>query len=169
MDRIQELSARINERLKNSGSPTIAAAESCSGGGVASAITAWSGSSAYFLGSIVAYVNHAKANLLHVSEQTLDERGAVSAECSSQMAAGARAAFGADIGVSTTGIAGPTGGTERKPVGLVYASIATGQATRTVEHHFAGDRAQITRSAIEAALTLIDDELERMFQTSNTD
>lgn len=135
---------------------------------MASAITAWSGSSAYFLGSIVAYVNDAKANLLHVSQQTLAERGAVSAECAVEMATGARAVFGADIGVSTTGIAGPTGATERKPVGLVYTSIATDAETRTAEHHFAGDRAQITRSAIEAALTMLNDELDRNVQSIRT-
>ena len=86
MDRIQQLSNQINERLKDTGTPTIAAAESCSGGGVASAITTWSGSSAYFLGSIVAYVNEAKASLLGVPQQVLDELGAVSPECAKAMA-----------------------------------------------------------------------------------
>ena len=128
MDRIQQLSSQINDRLKDAGTPTIAAAESCSGGGVASAITTWAGSSAYFLGSIVAYVNEAKAKLLGVPQQVLDERGAVSPECAEAMANGAREAFGAAIGVSTTGIAGPTGATARKPVGLVYTAVAQSMA-----------------------------------------
>ena len=165
MDRIEQLAARINERLRDSGRPTIAAAESCSGGGVASAITAWPGSSNYFLGSIVAYVNDAKADLLHVSQATLDDRGAVSPECAAEMAEGARAAFGADLAVATTGIAGPTGATSRKPVGLVYTSLAAASGTRTVEHFFAGDRATVTRFAVEAALTMLTDELDTAVRT----
>ena len=161
MDRIQQRSNQINERLKDTGTPTIAAAESCSGGGVASAITTWSGSSAYFLGSIVAYVNEAKASLLGVPQQVLDELGAVSPECAKAMASGARAAFGAAIGVSTTGIAGPTGATARKPVGLVYTAVASDHGVRVEEHHFPGDRAAVTRAATEAALGMLTAELDR--------
>ncbi len=161
MDRIQQLSNQINERLKDTGTPTIAAAESCSGGGVASAITTWSGSSAYFLGSIVAYVNEAKASLLGVPQQVLDELGAVSPECAKAMASGARAAFGAAIGVSTTGIAGPTGATARKPVGLVYTAVASDHGVRVEEHHFPGDRPAVTRAATEAALGMLTAELDR--------
>ena len=161
MDRIQQLSNQINERLKDTGAPTIAAAESCSGGGVASAITTWSGSSAYFLGSIVAYVNEAKASLLGVPQQVLDELGAVSPECAKAMASGARAAFGAAIGVSTTGIAGPTGATARKPVGLVYTAVASDHGVRVEEHHFPGDRAAVTLAATEAALGMLTAELDR--------
>ena len=166
MDRIQQLASAINERLKDTGSPTVAAGESCSGGGVASAITTWSGSSAYFLGSVVAYVNEAKANLLKVPHSVLDERGAVSPECAEAMAAGARDAFGADIGVATTGIAGPTGATARKPVGLVYTAIASERGVRVLEHHFAGDRAAVTQSTIEAALGMLSLEIE-YFVTAN--
>ena len=160
MDRIQQLASEINARLRDSGVPTIAAAESCSGGGVASAITAWSGSSAYFLGSIVAYVNDAKARLLEVPQSILDERGAVSAECAEAMAVGARKTFGADIAVSTTGIAGPTGATTRKPVGLVYTAASSEGATKVVEHRFDGDRLAITRAATEAALEMLIEELD---------
>jgi PncC family amidohydrolase len=160
VDRIQQLAAQINDRLKDAGTPTIAVAESCSGGGVASAITANSGSSTYFLGSIVAYVNDAKANLLGVPREILDERGAVSRECAEAMAKGARAVFGADLSVSTTGIAGPTGATDRKPVGLVYLALASARGSRVVEHRFAGDRVSITRSAIEAALSMLIEELD---------
>jgi len=167
VDRIQQLSSQINERLKNAGTPTIAAAESCSGGGVASAITTWAGSSAYFLGSIVAYVNEAKAKLLGVPQQVLDERGAVSPECAEAMANGAREAFGAAIGVSTTGIAGPTGATARKPVGLVYTAVASEHGARVEEHHFPGDRAAVTRAAIEAALGMLTAELDRFTNTGS--
>ena len=160
MDQIHYLAEQINLRLKDAGSPTIAAAESCSGGGVASAITTFSGSSAYFLGSIVAYVNEAKASLLGVSQRVLDERGAVSAECAEAMATGARSAFGAAIGVSTTGIAGPAGATDRKPVGLVYTAVTSDRGTRVAEHHFDGDRETITLASIEAALGMLTEEIE---------
>lgn len=166
MDRIQQLAGEINERLKDVGSPTIAAAESCSGGGVASAITANAGSSAYFLGSIVAYVNDAKENLLHVSRTILSDRGAVSSECAEAMAQGARIAFGADLGIATTGIAGPTGATLRKPVGLVYTALATARGARVLEHRFTGDRAAITRSTIEAALGMLTEELNTLPDTN---
>jgi PncC family amidohydrolase len=169
VDSILHLARQINDRLKDVGTPTIAAAESCSGGGVASAITTYSGSSAYFMGSIVAYVNDAKANLLGVSQHILEERGAVSPECAEAMAQGARAMFGTDIGVSTTGIAGPTGATARKPVGLVYAAIASDHGTRIEEHRFDGDRMAITHAAIEAALRMLITELERFTESTASD
>jgi PncC family amidohydrolase len=161
VDRIQQLASRINARLRDSGVPTVAAAESLTGGGVANAITAWSGSSAYFLGSIVAYSNEAKAKLLGVPQVVLDELGAVSAECAEAMAAGARGAFDAGIAVSTTGIAGPMGATERKPVGLVYTALATGSSVRVAEHRFSGDRLAVTNAATEAALEMLADEIDR--------
>jgi PncC family amidohydrolase len=161
VDRIQQLASQINARLRDTGLPTIAAAESCTGGGVASAITFWPGSSAYFLGSIVAYANEAKARLLDVPQSILDERGAVSPECAEAMATGARSAFGADIAVSTTGIAGPGGATERKPVGLVYTAIASRSSARVTEHYFTGDRLAVIRAATEAALELVVEEIDR--------
>jgi PncC family amidohydrolase len=167
VDRIQQLSALINDRLKDAGSPTIAAAESCSGGGIASAITANSGSSAYFLGSIVAYANGAKANLLDVPQRILVDRGAVSPECAEAMAQGARTRFGADLAIATTGIAGPSGATARKPVGLVYLALASELGTRVAEHRFTGDRAAITRSTIEAALSMLTDELDALADSSH--
>ena len=126
-DATPKTEARINTMLagpEGSQSPmTLAAAESLTGGNVAARITAISGSSGYFLGSIVAYANEAKAALLGVMEETLATRGAVSAECAREMAEGAQRAFGADLAVATTGIAGPSGATERKPVGLVYIGL----------------------------------------------
>jgi nicotinamide-nucleotide amidase len=140
---------------------TVAAAESLTGGNVAARITAISGSSGYFLGSIVAYGNEAKASLLGVTRETLETRGAVSAECAREMAEGARRAFGADVAVATTGIAGPGGATERKAVGLVYVGFADPDGASTEEFHFPGGRAVVTDAATEAALLMLLRGLER--------
>lgn len=148
------LERQLNHLLSG-GQLTIAAAESCSGGGVAHRITAIAGSSGYFLGSIVAYANRAKHDLLGVPEDTLRSRGAVSRESAVAMAEGARRVFGADLAVSTTGIAGPGGATGRKPVGLVYLGLAGSAETRYEKHRFAGDRAAIVAAAAEAALRLL--------------
>jgi PncC family amidohydrolase len=140
---------------------TVAAAESLTGGNVSARITAISGSSGYFLGGIVAYSNAAKASLLGVSEETLATRGAVSAECAREMAAGARRAFGADLAVATTGIAGPGGATERKPVGLVFIGLAGPDGVTSEEFRFPGGRSVVTNAATEAALLILLRGLER--------
>jgi PncC family amidohydrolase len=160
VDEIQRLSAAINEQLRDSGKPSVATAESLTGGGVARAITSHSGSSTYFMGGIVAYVNEAKHSLLGVAQRILDERGAVSPECAAAMAEGARLAFRTDLGVSTTGIAGPTGATDRKPVGLVFVAVASKAGATVEEHRFDGDREAVTRASIEAALRLLTRQLE---------
>jgi PncC family amidohydrolase len=149
--------------LPQGGQPpvTVAAAESLTGGNVSARITKLSGSSAYFLGGIVAYSNEAKASLLGVSEETLATRGAVSAECAREMAEGARRAFSADVAVATTGIAGPGGATERKPVGLVYVALAGPDGATTEEFHFPGGRATVTDASTEAALLMLLRGLER--------
>jgi nicotinamide-nucleotide amidase len=139
----------------------LAAAESCTGGNVAARITAIAGASEYLLGSIVAYANEAKAKLLGVSPETLATRGAVSAECAREMAAGARRVFGADLAVATTGIAGPGGATARKPVGLVYIALATPDGVTCDEFHFPGGRAVVTDAATEAALLMLLRGVER--------
>ncbi|MEX2426311.1 MAG: CinA family protein [Thermomicrobiaceae bacterium] len=136
---------------------TIAAAESCSGGLVASRITSVPGSSAYFLGSVVAYANELKQQILGVSPETLNQRGAVSAECAREMAVGVRDLTGATIAVSTTGIAGPGGGTERKPVGLIYFCCATPDSVTVYDVHWSGDRQSNMEGAAEFALQLIAD------------
>lgn len=141
--------------LLGDGRLTLAAAESCSGGAVAYRITSVPGSSAYFLGSIVAYANAAKQRLLGVPAVILETRGAVSAECAAAMAAGARRAFGADLAVATTGIAGPGGATPRKPVGLVYVALSGPDGDEVEEHHFPGDRRALVDAAAEAALRLL--------------
>lgn len=149
------LHALLAATARGQGAMTLATAESCTGGNVAARITSIAGSSDYFLGGIVSYSNDAKANLLGVSRETLETRGAVSAECAREMAEGARRALGADLAVSTTGIAGPGGATERKPVGLVYIAVAGPDGTRSEEFHFPGGRAVVTDAATEAALLML--------------
>jgi PncC family amidohydrolase len=146
---------RLHALLGESGAITIATAESCTGGNVAARLTSISGSSAYVLGGIVSYSNDAKAALLGVPARVLDTEGAVSAACALAMADGARRAFGAGMAVSTTGIAGPTGATDRKPVGLVYIALSVGDHASIEEHHFSGDRAAVTAAATERALRLL--------------
>lgn len=131
---------------------TLATAESCTGGGVASRLVSVAGSSEYFLGGVVSYSNDAKHRLLGVPEEVLRSVGAVSPECAEAMAAGARRAFGAGVAVSTTGIAGPGGATARKPVGLVYIGLATPAGVTSTEHHFPGDRAAVIAAATDTAL-----------------
>ncbi len=152
--------ARLGALLADTPRLLLAAAESCSGGEVAHRITAVPGSSAYFLGSIVAYANGAKRDLLGVPAEVLATRGAVSEECARAMAEGARRAFGADLAVSTTGIAGPGGATARKPVGLVYVALAGPNGTSCREHRFPGDRAAVVAAAAEAALRMLVAEVE---------
>jgi PncC family amidohydrolase len=133
----------------------VATAESCTGGGVAARLTSVSGSSAYVHGGIVAYSNEAKIALLGVDPDIIASVGAVSEECALAMAEGARRAFGAAWAVSTTGIAGPTGATPTKPVGLVYIAVAGPDGARCERHVFPGDRAAVTDAATEAALALL--------------
>lgn len=113
----------------------IAAAESCTGGYVAKRITNVSGSSEVLDGSIVTYANRVKEQFVNVSRETLSKYGAVSSQTAIEMARGVRKLFGADIGVSTTGIAGPTGGTPDKPVGTVFVGVSTGDYEEVRELH----------------------------------
>ncbi len=131
---------------------TLATAESCTGGLVGAALTNLPGSSAWYLGGVVAYANDLKIRLLGVPAETLAAHGAVSLETARAMAQGARAAAAADFAVSITGIAGPAGGTPEKPVGLVFIGVAAPHGTATFKHHFSGSRADIRQAATEAAL-----------------
>lgn len=141
---------------------TIATAESCTGGLVSARITGVSGSSAYFLGGIVSYSNDAKHRLLGVPELMLARFGAVSVDVALAMARGVRRKIGADIGIATTGIAGPSGATPTKPVGLVYVALAAGDVERCRRCLWHGNRlANITASA-EAALRLVRSYLEEL-------
>ncbi|MGN0832657.1 MAG: CinA family protein [Kiritimatiellia bacterium] len=134
---------------------TCATAESCTGGGVGSAITAVPGSSAVFAGGVISYANAVKERVLGVATETLATVGAVSAETAAQMAAGVRRLLQADLAVAVTGVAGPDGGSDAKPVGLVWFGLATAAGTRTEQRRFGGDRAQVRAQAVAHALGLL--------------
>lgn len=133
------LEAVVGDLLRDAGR-TVATAESCTGGLIAEKFTAIAGSSDYFLGGVVAYANSAKQSMLGVPEAMLIEHGAVSEPVARAMAEGVRERFGADFGVSTTGISGPGGGTDEKPVGLVYVGIASDAGTHVGRFVFGLDR-----------------------------
>jgi nicotinamide-nucleotide amidase len=134
---------------------TLATAESCTGGLVSVRLTDVPGSSDVFLGGVVAYADEVKAAELGVPEDVLREHGAVSAETAAAMARGARERLGADIAVSVTGVAGPGGGTEEKPVGLVFLHASGPMGERRLRFDFPGDRATIRRRSAVAALHLV--------------
>ncbi|MDQ2075414.1 CinA family protein [Marinimicrobium sp. ABcell2] len=131
----------------------LSTAESCTGGGIAAAVTDIAGSSAWFDYGLVTYANNAKRQLLGVDPDVLEAEGAVSEAVALQMVDGALRVSGADLAVAVTGIAGPGGGTAEKPVGTVWLGwgLATGWR-RTHCYHFAGDRAEVRRQSIVAAL-----------------
>ena len=131
---------------------TVAVAESCTGGLVAASITEVSGSSGYFIGGVVSYADSAKAALLGVPDATLTAHGAVSAQVARAMATGARARFGSGLAVSITGVAGPDGGTDAKPVGLTYVGLADAGGADVRRFTFAGDRSANREAAARAAL-----------------
>jgi nicotinamide-nucleotide amidase len=145
---------KVSDELKKH-QITLATAESCTGGLLAHQLTNISGSSAYFDRGVVSYSNTSKIELLGVPEKTLLEYGAISDQVARAMAKGIRTRSGVDIGVSTTGIAGPTGGTEEKPVGLVYIAVATHDDIQVRRFLFSGDRLRNKEQACDAALTLI--------------
>lgn len=134
------------------GGVTLAAAESCTGGSISAELTSVAGSSQSFVGGVVAYDNGVKRSQLGVHANTLDRHGAVSEEVALEMARGVRTHLGADIGIATTGIAGPSGGSAEKPVGLVWLAIARDGTERAVKLNLVGDRAAIQRRATIAAL-----------------
>ena len=138
---------------------TLAVAESCTGGRLGDAITDVSGSSAYFLGGIVSYSNDAKEGLLGVESATLESKGAVSEEVALMMADGVRRRFGADIGVGITGIAGPTGETPGKPVGLVFIAVCSSERCVCTRNQFSGSRSDVKSGAVETAMRMVLDFL----------
>lgn len=145
---------KLVELLKASGM-TCATAESCTGGMVGAAITAVPGSSEVYLGGVVSYANSVKEGVLGVSSRTLETVGAVSEECAVEMAEGVRKLTSADIAVSITGIAGPGGGSEEKPVGLVWFARATANGTISDKAIFSGSRSEVREAAMRHALGLI--------------
>jgi nicotinamide-nucleotide amidase len=138
----------------------LATAESCTGGLVAHLITNVSGSSAYFVGGLVAYADEVKEQHLGVAKQTLVAHGAVSEETAREMARGVRSRFGVDVGLSVTGIAGPTGGTLEKPVGLVYIALSAPDAEICQRHVWQGGRRANKEQSAEAVLRLLLDYLQ---------
>ena len=164
-----EARARLNERIFAEGDETIvhaaaralrargwtlAVAESCTGGLIAQQLTSLPASD-YFIGGTVTYANSAKTRLLGVSEDTLRGHGAVSSEVAAEMAEGARRAFGSDVALSVTGIAGPTGGTSDKPLGLCHWAVASPGGTVVEQRVFGGTRNQVQERAAHAVLELV--------------
>ena len=151
MENLNELASRVIEIFREKGL-SLALAESCTGGMIAETITNVAGASDIFYGSAVTYVNSAKEHILGVAHETLEKHGAVSSECAEEMACGARRVYGADVAMSVTGIAGPGGGSEAKPVGTVWFGLATKDGAETFRRRFDGDRAAVRRQTVEEVL-----------------
>lgn len=154
----ENIAEEIGALLKELGL-TIAVAESATGGLISSLITNVPGSSDYFKGSIVSYDNEIKASVLGVKRKTLSKYGAVSEHTAGEMAAGMRNLMNTNIGLSDTGIAGPSGATAEKPVGLFYIGLSSEQGIMVEKHIFKGDRLENKQAAAEAALHLLKNYL----------
>ena len=155
-DKLHELSVQVVMGAREKGLH-FTFAESCTGGLLAKSVTDIAGSSAVFYGGIVSYSDKVKASLLHVSSETLATRGAVSADCASQMARGVLGVIPSDISISVTGFAGPDGGTDENPLGTVYFGIATRNGiVKTFKKMFEGTRENIRmQTAVTAFETLL--------------
>ena len=140
---------------------TLAVAESCTGGLVAERLTSVSGSSRYFLGGAVVYSNKLKTKLADVPASLIERHGAVSSEVAVALAEGIRKRCGASMGLGVTGVAGPSGGTDEKPVGLVFHALATDEGTDVIERRFPGDRKRIRWFASQQALDMVRRKLGR--------
>ena len=140
---------------------TVAVAESCTGGLVAAAITAVPGSSSYFLGGVVAYADAAKVGLLGVPAETLGAHGAVSAQVARAMASGVQSRLEASLAASVTGIAGPAGGTDQKPVGLTYVAVADALGAEVRRQVWTGDRESNRIASARLVFECLIDHAER--------
>jgi nicotinamide-nucleotide amidase len=158
---IESLSKQLGTALLNKGW-TVTTAESCTGGGVSQAITAVAGSSSYFDCAFITYSNDAKHKLVNVQQVTLDKYGAVSEQTVIEMAQGAANKANAQVGISVSGIAGPGGGSEDKPVGTVWIAVfiqylldkKIKQTTKNQCFYFDGDRERVRKSSVKAALNM---------------
>ncbi|MBI3554599.1 MAG: CinA family nicotinamide mononucleotide deamidase-related protein [Elusimicrobia bacterium] len=150
----ETLESAVGRRLR-ARSLTLAVAESCTGGWLGRRLTSVPGSSDYFICGVIAYSNRLKTKLLGVSGRTLARFGAVSSHCAREMAAGARRSCGATLGLSVTGVAGPGGGSRKKPVGLVYFGLDDGKRSAVIKARFSGNREVVRARAVAAALTLV--------------
>lgn len=158
-DPLDDLANRLQAAALASGR-TVALAESCTGGMVAAALTAVPGSSGYFVGGVVSYSNDAKRDLLGVEPAILDAHGAVSAQVAMAMAVGARSRFSADLAASVTGIAGPEGGSDAKPVGLTYVGVADAAGVDVRRVAWSGDRAGNRHDSAVLVLVMLLDRIE---------
>ena len=154
------LEEKIVRELQNRGY-TITTAESCTGGLLAGRILNVSGASAVYNEGHITYSNEAKERLLGVSHDTLEQFGAVSEQIAAEMALGAARVASANVGLSTTGIAGPGGGTPEKPVGLVYIGCAINGDVTVEECRFSGNREENRNAAVEAVLQLLSKKLKK--------
>ncbi len=151
---IEELASSVVEHARLQGR-TVGTAESLTGGLIAGALTSVPGSSAVVKGSVVSYVDEVKHAVLGVEERVLETDGAVSRRCAEQMAQGAREQLGANLAVSVTGIAGPTGAEPGKPVGTVWMGLASDKGVKSFEFHFQGDRDEVREQTVAAALSAL--------------
>lgn len=158
MDQKQSLEEQVVSLLKEK-HMQVSFAESCTGGLLAGRLVNVAGVSDVFKESYVTYANESKQGLLGVSEETLQNYGAVSRQTAEQMALGAAKRSGAQAAVAVTGIAGPDGGTASKPVGLVYIGCVVNGMITVTENHFKGSRAEIRTQTVDAALSLLLDHL----------
>jgi nicotinamide-nucleotide amidase len=140
----------------------LAVAESCTGGTIASKFTAMAGASQYFMAGVVSYSNESKRDILGVNMADIEAYGAVSEQVACQMADGVRRVADADYAIATTGIAGPAGGSEAKPVGTVWMAVATPERTIAVMRNSGSDRGQIISRASAYAIELLYEELKRL-------
>lgn len=152
-------------RLLSKSGFTISVAESFTGGMIGHVITNAPGSSRYFQGGVIAYANEVKMELLGVSKQTLIDHGAVSKETVLEMARGVRAALNTDIGISSSGIAGPDGGSAEKPVGLAWIGLSASQTEYAEQFLFSGDRLQIKEQGVQTAIQRVIDFLAKLSQS----
>jgi PncC family amidohydrolase len=157
-DELLDLAGRVGAACRARGI-TIATAESCTAGLVGHLLTEVPGSSDYFRGGLVTYANEAKTGLADVPEHTLDAHGAVSAQVAVAMAEGARRRLGVDLAVAVTGVAGPTGGTPAKPVGLTYVAVADAAGDEVRRFAWTEDRSGNKRSSAAAALAMLVDRM----------
>ncbi len=144
---------------------TVSVAESCTGGLLGAALTELPGSSRYFLGGVQAYANEVKEGLLGVNPETLISFGAVSEQVASEMARGIQRLTGSDWAVSTTGVAGPDGGSGKKPVGTVWISVVGCDGVNSQKLALDGDRADVRQGSVYSALSML---LERLFDVKST-
>jgi nicotinamide-nucleotide amidase len=136
---------------------TVATAESCTGGLIGAKWTELSGSSSVYMGGVTTYSNESKKVFLGVEQQVIEEFGAVCEQVASKMAESIRCKLATSIGVSVTGIAGPTGGTTEKPVGTVWAGFSTSQGTHAEKLHFKGNRAQVRQQTVDYVMNKVSE------------